>query len=412
MNKNPTKENIKVLLNLTENKLTHQAELRKIKGETFNIFTILGVEHYENKTHSNFIAELLDPEGSHLLGPVFLEEFISSIKHESKFSTKKAKVIKEFHIAKKSKDEGGRIDILIEDANKNLISIENKIYAGDQENQLIRYTNYKKESNTVYYLTLFGEDASEYSTKDETNTENTFNLKSGEDYYTISYANDILKWLLKCQQLATDIPQLREAIKQYALLIKKLTNQTMDNKEEMIELLFQNHEATKYIHENFKGFREEIQWRFREDVVKLLQENLDTKFVFRIPNPVHRKPIAQIFVSNSKLGIDDYIFEILIESFNDQGHHDGKVFIGVLDYKNKYLNYPDTNADFIDEYWKNSRFIKINNKHISFRDNNFLKQISNPKSDIYSKILNEFVTQCVLYINEHSLLMEESVMKN
>jgi len=39
------------------------------------------------------------------------------------------------------KTKGGRIDIYIESNNK-YIFIENKIYAEDQENQLLRYRNY------------------------------------------------------------------------------------------------------------------------------------------------------------------------------------------------------------------------------------------------------------------------------
>lgn len=47
----------------------------KNKGELFNTFSILKMETAENKTHSNFIAELLNPKGSHLKGSIFLERF-------------------------------------------------------------------------------------------------------------------------------------------------------------------------------------------------------------------------------------------------------------------------------------------------------------------------------------------------
>src|SRR5690606_41341365 len=48
----------------------------KSTGENFNLFRILGMETAEVKTHSRFLAELLNPKGSHLQGDVFLKLFI------------------------------------------------------------------------------------------------------------------------------------------------------------------------------------------------------------------------------------------------------------------------------------------------------------------------------------------------
>jgi len=47
-------------------------------GGRFNIFSISGVNHYEN-THSAILAELLNPKGSHGLKSKFLQAFIGSI---------------------------------------------------------------------------------------------------------------------------------------------------------------------------------------------------------------------------------------------------------------------------------------------------------------------------------------------
>ena len=38
---------------------------KEAQGEFFNIFSILGVERNEVHTHSAFLAELLNPKGSH-----------------------------------------------------------------------------------------------------------------------------------------------------------------------------------------------------------------------------------------------------------------------------------------------------------------------------------------------------------
>jgi cell division protein FtsA len=48
---------------------------------------------------------------------------------------------------------GGRLDIVITDNSNNRVIIENKIFAGDQKNQLLRYYNFDKRS-IILYLTL------------------------------------------------------------------------------------------------------------------------------------------------------------------------------------------------------------------------------------------------------------------
>ena len=52
------------------------------------------------------------------------------------------------------KTKGGRIDIVIK-LKETVIVIENKIYAPDQDNQLIRYKN-EYPFSKLYYLTLDG----------------------------------------------------------------------------------------------------------------------------------------------------------------------------------------------------------------------------------------------------------------
>ncbi len=411
MNNKQELNKVSSLLNEVNTLLDHQKEIEKIKGETFNIFSILGIESKENKTHSNFIAELLNPNGSHLQGSVFLDLFIKTIGYNKTLDFQNTQVIKEFYLGKKTQTNGGRIDILIKDSN-NIISIENKIYAGDQENQLIRYRNYEKKINQVYYLTLFGNEASDFSTLDISNSiENKeYKLENGKDYFTLSYSYDILNWLKLCHQKSVNIPQLRESIKQYILLIQKLTNQNMNDRQKMIDLLFENHESAKIISTEFNSLRHRIRSQFRKDVVQKLKNNFNPEiFEIKTPNPIHKKGIAQIFIFNKSLGISEYQFEILIESFNDNGHHNGNVFIGILDFNDKYKNYPINIIDsgFNKNYWKTAKYLYHNEKHINFRDNTFLNQIKNPKSENYKKMLNLFVEQCVQFIREYNPKIED-----
>jgi hypothetical protein len=216
-------------------------------GSRFNIFQVCGVNHYEN-THSAIIAEFLNPKGSHGLKSKFLECFIKTLGNNFNvrtFDCESADVKTEYSIIE------GRIDIFITDNQNHALIIENKIYAGDQWEQLRRYDNfakskYKEGNYQIFYLTIWGEEASKQS-------------GSGVDYKPISYKIEIINWLEKCVQIAVRYPMVRETINQYINHLKQLTNQDMDtkNKEEIIELLSkrENLEAAYIISNNFHDVR-------------------------------------------------------------------------------------------------------------------------------------------------------------
>lgn len=57
---------------------THRKEAKE-KGEDFNIFSVLGMETNETKTHSRMLVALLDPKGNHYYGVQFLKLFLDLI---------------------------------------------------------------------------------------------------------------------------------------------------------------------------------------------------------------------------------------------------------------------------------------------------------------------------------------------
>ncbi len=267
------------LLTAVKRVADHQAEIKRLKGENFNLFSILGMETAENKTHSAFLGELLNPKGSHGMGDVFLELFLDTVEHGGHLQIgKHISVTLEHHIGwvDYEKKAGGRIDIYIEDRSKYLekritksISIENKINAGDQYLQIARYVNHNKEHNRVYYLTLHGDDAADYSSD---------GYASKEHYHCISYKKDIKIWLERCIVEASDSPILRESIKQYMILIQKLTGQLEEYKmeKEINQLIIQNYREAQLIHQNFLGASGERVREFLEEVKSLIELELPT----------------------------------------------------------------------------------------------------------------------------------------
>lgn len=198
-----------------------QREEREKRGEGFNVFATLGLWSNEVRLHSALLAEFLNPRGNHGMGSAFLNCFLVKVLNlPADFISNEINYpIIERYIGNKDETSGGRIDIILEDGH-NAIIIENKIYAGDQDNQLLRYYNYGKrfEDFRLVYLTLDGHEASETSTGSNNEVK----------YNTLSYGVDVINWLYQCAMLAYDKPLVRETIRQYISLLKILTGVSMD----------------------------------------------------------------------------------------------------------------------------------------------------------------------------------------
>ena len=203
----------------------HHAEQERLKkekeeGKSFNVFSALDICSDEVRLHSRLLATLLNPKANHGLENEFLKSFLTALGLPEDYITYCKKQIVERPIGEVTEATGGRIDIILEDRGHAVI-IENKIYASDQPNQLLRYHNYGVktfgENNfKLVYLTLYGSEPSPDSL-------------GGEDFEFIklSYAQDILKLLKKLVKTKPQKP-VHRTIEDYITIIKQLTDQDMD----------------------------------------------------------------------------------------------------------------------------------------------------------------------------------------
>ncbi|SFW54608.1 PD-(D/E)XK nuclease superfamily protein [Sinomicrobium oceani] len=394
----------KILFDKVRTIVRHHNELKRLKGENFNIFDVLNLQTNEVRTHSAFLAELLNPKGSHLMGTVFLKAFLETIRHDNNFTTKDenlkfdtstAIVNVEVHIGTITTETGGRIDILLEDRRKNTITIENKIDACDQDNQILRYYNYNHPKNTVYYLNKYG---------DEPSIESKKHLKSETDFHIISYRHHIISWLEKCHTLAADQPILRESIKQYQILIKKLTN-TLENKQkmELHQLIVNNLEEAELIARNYDSVLAQIRDTFRNALLKALKQyqeraNELKDYEIKINKTVNATYsgiwIPQKENSNKMFGIC---------SFSGQGHLEGTLFVGLYSKDpiiTKELSPINSNKD-----WRHYQNLTYDyngseNKIINCSDKAFLKYVNHPEN--LKKVVSELTKQIITFIEAHA----------
>ncbi|MGL5722004.1 MAG: PD-(D/E)XK nuclease family protein [Brevinema sp.] len=181
----------------------------------------------DENSHSKMIKTLLHPKGSHKQGTKFLKSFLEIIMENISITEEQLKEVT-------VKAEKHRIDISLYLKNDFFIIIENKLDAGDQSNQLVRYyehikgdNTYKVKDNQIYliYLTLDGHAPSDTSLT-YPNKKETIPL---ERVNCISYGNEILEWLGQCiKDVSSDkeasLPSLlSSALIQYKDTIEELT---------------------------------------------------------------------------------------------------------------------------------------------------------------------------------------------
>lgn len=235
--------NILNQVRIVSQKIKEQRKEKFERGESFNIFNDLGFMSDEVHLHSMFLANLLNPKGSHGQRGKFLEAFLKMLQKSFpaisadslELDRAIASVEVEKYIGRQTDSEGGRIDIYLTDG-KHSIIIENKIYAGDQHHQMLRYWNYgmsqkgndTEKSFVLIYLTLDGCSPSKDSLGED--------LKEN-DIVCLSYKSDIRGWLDRCVELASRTPLVRETINQYISTIDILTNNVMEDNKELLDIL-------------------------------------------------------------------------------------------------------------------------------------------------------------------------------
>lgn len=204
-------------------------ERERLSTPYYNLFQLLGIKHLETVVHTPFLADLLNPNGTHSQGSYFLNELLTNYIHNRQELIKNY-FVDYLHVYKEYSFNNGQIDILIHykhpiPNNQFAILIENKIDAGDQRNQMKRYYDYlintlKLENKQIklIYLTPDGHEPSEFSL----NTDLKINLYSEGVLQMVSYGNEIRKWL-QASLLNIQSEKLKQSIIQYLEILNEIS---------------------------------------------------------------------------------------------------------------------------------------------------------------------------------------------
>jgi len=298
-----------------------QTEQKNDGKNDFNILTSVLKYSDEVRLHSRMIGKLLDIDGKHYRGELFLKLFLETIDlHEWGLKLSETTVSIEY------KD----IDLYITDGEKHII-IENKIWAKDQPCQVTKYINIiveenkenidvseedggyiklKEEQLIVIYLTprkkgepedhrknsdgyiyFSGEDKKLDRCSEKSRTDGL--VKDGlkkykAKYKKITYKNDICTWLVKSQKAVENITNLHEALGQYIDVVE-MVNKNYKGKIIQLKDYWDKHKygelfiikdniKDKTIQKDISALQSDLLYElFSQDIVSLEDVNVQVK---------------------------------------------------------------------------------------------------------------------------------------
>lgn len=248
----------------------------------FNIFSTLRKHDDEVGLHSKFLAELLNPKGSHAIDKfqkLFIDEVVNSAVYSQEWkrlplcSSNQYDCKTEVHIK-----NFGRVDIVLKN-HDTIIMIENKIHAYDQKDQLQRYFDacikmgYSPENSYILYLNKDGTPVTDYGKGNLPNSQ----------FAQISYKDDVIKWLDLCIVEVDSYPHIQQTLLQYRRLVGSLTgdNRSSKMKKAHIKLLYQenNFKLANELSKSFTEFQIDLQKKIWEEL-KIALETKGYNFSF------------------------------------------------------------------------------------------------------------------------------------
>ena len=241
---------------------------------SFNIFKILQIENDEVRLHSRILKSFIELNISGFINSIPTNYWNKIRKPTDGFLRVKLEVPCS-SLLEETND--GRIDIIVEFESL-LIIIENKIYASDQNQQLVKYHEYGKRSGKDFlllYLTPTGKEPTNASIFHANSIEG---LQPGE-YQLISYKKEILNWLetfSKELESKNEFKGIHEITRQYIQTLKNICLIMTAEQKERLQQLLENHEILNHVHQ-LKYDIETIENKIH-DFWRIVSENISIEF--------------------------------------------------------------------------------------------------------------------------------------
>lgn len=236
----------------------------------FNIFDYLRTDEMGL---SRCIASLLNPNGTHGQGRLFLDDFIKRVCNDNWIDVD----INNCQVNLEKQANGlRRIDIYLKFQSGEIIGIENKPWADDQKNQLKDYAEFiEKDAHGKQWLLIY------LSNNDPSNSEYSIDkelrekLKESKNFVWFDYT-ELIEWLECCTQKSQALV-VRVFIEELAKFIRTEINGELDMAEEnviknIILASESNLESALLIPVAIKAAKEDLLEKFRNDLKGKLEK--------------------------------------------------------------------------------------------------------------------------------------------
>jgi len=274
---------------ITEFKIRRQKEISDGEND-YNVITALLQQSDEVRLHSRFIYSLINPNGKHYQGWLFLKMFLDAI-GVNNFNYKNAFVKKEFK----------KIDLYITDGFQHII-IENKIYACDQNKQIERYIDIVSSeiiSETLsveeLYSKMFVVYLSPYKRIPSKQSLGIWSLINDKHllecridnnkyygykihYLNITYSNHVSAWLERLLKIDSLGLNMQHSIISYLDVIQRLTRRKRSNVMNIEEFLLDEKNVGDLIlagdiSKKFESIKGDLLFKFFNNIKASVENN-------------------------------------------------------------------------------------------------------------------------------------------
>ena len=273
----------------------HARQRQQSRGlNDFNVFTTLLKANDERRLHSQFIALLLNPKGTHGQGDLFLRLFLRQcVRTDTGLDTAKCRVFPEYL----HRSTGNLFDIYLTDGRTHLV-IENKIDASDGDRQIQRYVEAIKSTGdrppdpsdlVLVYLSMHHAPPAPasldvYKIIEHNRLGEALEHQDAEDihcmYRAINYETDIQPWIIDARTEVANITNLNVALTQYIEVINKLYGRYKEKTMNLASYLNRtgdwNFEDLRDLDEMVSGFPD-VKKRLISDLLSRSREILEQK---------------------------------------------------------------------------------------------------------------------------------------
>ncbi len=237
---------------------------------------------------SRIIADLLNPEGNHGQGAVFLQLLLDKVGFKVAGKIDDSRVDVELTIG-----DQGRLDIAVQIDERHCLAIENKPYAGDQHRQVEKYLEWldkEYDKHMLVYLSRTGEGPTEDSIG-KADLAIGFAIMPyyrdrraadlNDEFKDFRMEHSLADWLADCRRNC-DVDRLRWFLRDAETFCQQeFGGNTMTSDESCVVKNFmlgdgQNVETAFAVHEAWPAVRKDICERFLERIRSSLQNTMDT----------------------------------------------------------------------------------------------------------------------------------------